>query len=163
FAMVGCATGALAKRPTVRPRHINIVETLRWSWARTRRLIPNCVTGGAIVGLLTGLFVGTLDGILGQVFSALAGSLMAGSLIGLLMSFVFGITHTQLNELTVFANQGIWRSARNAAWAGVEGALIGGTLGALVASGPISWLLIAFLGAAIGALAFGCYAFLSHF
>ena len=163
FALVGCAIGALAKRPTIRPRHINIVETLRWSWARTRRLMPTCITGGAIVGLLTGIFVGMLDGLLGKVFSALAGSLIAGSLIGLLMSLVFGITHTELNELTVFPNQGIWRSARNAAWAGVEGALIGGTLGALVASGPISWLLVAFLGAIISALAFGYYAFLSHF
>jgi hypothetical protein len=150
FGTVGGVIGALAGRPSIRPRRIVVTETVRWSW---KRALPS----GIIVGLGTGL-VSTL-------VTEPIHALRTGFVDGLIVAMLMGLGRRAV-VMTVAPNQGIRRSARNAIVVGLVVGLTQGVAiwienGMLPASG--SGLVFILIYVLIGILACGGFACLSHF
>jgi eukaryotic-like serine/threonine-protein kinase len=184
----GVPTGiaaALFGMPSLTPRRIVIVETLRWSWSRARRLALGAFLFGAINGgiaSLMGLPLGMVHGRLGLLYivSAVLASASGAALAGIVLG---GMVGDQLDVQTR-PNQGIRRSARSAlrVWLvfGLTAAPMGAFLsvlittmlandvnlradvffwiGSIVSSALVAWVVVGI----IGALGFGGYAVLSH-
>lgn len=81
----------------------------------------------------------------------------------MLSAFAFGISRTDVAEQTTRPNQAIYRSARGAGWAALEGGVVAGVIFTLVAAVPVSGILTALMGALIGGAAFGGYTVVSHY
>ena len=122
------------------PGQIEVVETLRWSWAKARLGLAGKLTFALSVGVVVGLVDGLVFGQVVGLASALATALTVGLLVGL----VSGLTGGEIETKTV-PNQGMWRSARNALYVGTAGGAVAGlTIGLVFAlayglSGVQSW------------------------
>jgi hypothetical protein len=168
YGLIGALAGALAGGPSLAPRRIIVVESVRWS--------GSAALSSASVGLLYGL----VGGLVGAIFFALsrdahwfiltlevtpgippgtlwvaahAGGLAIGILGGLagwlLFGLVGGLSGRQV-EATLIPNQGIRRSARTAILAGLCGWLGVGLLFGLIAA-----MLYGLIGAQLFALTAG--------
>jgi eukaryotic-like serine/threonine-protein kinase len=185
--LLGLIAGGLSGAPAMVPRRIAVVEMLRWSLAQAIRRIWPSLGAGLIYGLayVVGvslvfhqanlLNLGLLTGLVFALISA-AVALLRG-----------GLVSSDL-ETKVYPNQGTWRSARNAA---LSGCITTACMSVIVGLGVGLLFLLAILlnsdrdfsaaitiglgnGLAFGAiygvgigiivgLAFGGYAFCSHF
>jgi hypothetical protein len=163
-SILGAWAGALAPLPSLRPRRITVVEPRRWSWRRTLRLLPACLSGGAALGLLMGALIdeSEIGGLLGPLLGPVYGSIVAGLLNGLSVSLAFGLSHAEAIHEPDRPNQGIRRSLHNALLSGGLGFVLGGLLGFYVAIGPVTWLILGAQSALVSALAFGLFTVLSH-
>ncbi|OLP17370.1 hypothetical protein BST81_16350 [Leptolyngbya sp. 'hensonii'] len=131
---------------------IRPVETLRWSWAKARQNL--------LIGLAVGLFCGpvfamSLTSIYGLVFElsdrliySLVYGLLSGLGVGIIFVLLRGLTGPDI-EMKTIPNQGIWRSARNAAVFALIG-VVGLTIVTLMVDVPL------FLGTIAGLL-FGLF------
>ncbi|MFN8472322.1 MAG: hypothetical protein U0822_09040 [Anaerolineae bacterium] len=141
--LVGGVGGLLSGAPSVKPRRIVVVETLRWSQTRARRGART----GAIVGVVTGVVVwvavglawGLLWGLVWALFGALFGALLLGLYYGLLEGLGFwaagasvsGQAYTLLHglsggrvEMNASPNQGVHRSGWSAILTGLVYVLV---------------------------------------
>ena len=135
FGLAGALAGALAGGPGVRPRHIAVVETLRWSFSHARSAaavgLLSGLAGGVAVGLLYGLVYALAGALPGALSSGLAGGLAFGLLGGLVLGLVFGLAGALArggveDETKAVPNQGIHRSAWAAAAVGLAVGLLSG-------------------------------------
>ncbi|SRR6266540_268946 len=152
FGLAAVLLGSLVGGPSVQPRHILVVEGLRWSWSKALQ----AVLGGLGLGLMVGLFF-ALD--LG-LFQGLGVGLGLELLVGLLAGMTGGAV-----EASMTPNQGIWRSARSALQGGMPSGLVSGLgLRFLLQAGNVRvfGLLLIVLGGLAGAFASGGYAVCSH-
>lgn len=183
--LLGLIAGGLSGAPAMVPRRIAVVEMLRWSFAQAiRRIWPSLGTGlfygvAYVVGIsllfrANLLSLGLLTGLVFALISA-AVALLRG-----------GLVSSDL-ETKVYPNQGTWRSARNAA---LSGCITTACMSVIVGLGVGLLFILAILdsergfaaaitiglrngfafgsiyGVGIGiivGLAFGGYAFCSHF
>lgn len=162
FAIVGAQMGTISGGIGLGPRYIDVLGPREWSWTKALQVLPIAATIGACFGLLSALTTGQINGVLGQILPPVLASVVAGLTIGTLVSLMFGFVEYGLREQAPTPNDGIRRSARNAAMGAVLGALIGATFGLLAAVGPVTWLIIAWSSALIGALGMGGFTCLSH-
>lgn len=142
--------------------------SLRWSLPS--RFDLDSQLGADLVGMLgvavgIGLFGGLGIGLVGALFVGKDGGLFVGKVgglgIGLVLYLVFGL-FLLLDEglvvpevkVNISANDGTWRSGRNALFVGLVGALIvglvGGLVGALVAGVGLVGALVAGVGLVFG-------------
>jgi len=152
YALAAALLGSLVGGPSVQPRHIVVVEGLRWSWSKALQ----AVLGGLGLGLIVGLFFGLDLGL----FQGLGVGLGLELLVGLLAGMTGGRV-----EASMTPNQAIWRSARSALQSGMISGLVSGLgLRFLLEAGNVRvfGLLLIVLGGLAGALAFGGYAVCSH-
>ena len=178
FGLAGALAGALAGGPGVRPRHIAVVEALRWSFSHARSAaavgLLSGLAGGLVFGLLYGLAVGLAVGLPDALSTGLAGGLVFGLLGGLVFGLVFGLAGALArggveDETKAVPNQGIRRSAWAAVAVGLAGGLLSG-LGVGLVYGLLKGLPAGLaygvgVGLAAGlaaSLVFGGYACLSH-
>jgi hypothetical protein len=170
FGLAAALAGGLSGGPGVGPRHIAVVETLRWSFPSALR--------SAAVGLLAGLLGGLLGGLGTGLFAAPTVGLGAalgvgldvggpvgatfGVLGGLLFGLIGGLTRGAVeDEQKALPNQGIRRSARAALAVGLAAGLIVWLAFGLTGGATNGILMGLPFGLAAG-LAFGGYACLSH-
>ena len=158
----GASAGVLAGTPAFRPRLVQGSDPYRWSWQRALHILPGGLIAGLILGALSGLAIGKIDGVLGAMFGSMSASIVAGILVGLLTCTIFGLTYDEEELRSFKRTRLIDRSLRRAIWTGGGGGLVGSIYGALVASGPITWLLCALTGAVVSAWIFGGCTLLSH-
>jgi hypothetical protein len=150
--VVGPIFGLVAGRGS--EQDISSVETVRWSSSEFRDA-PTSILGIALaVGLACGLGVGLVrTPVYGLVFG-----LVLGLVVWLVGALIVGLSFGEI-ESRVIPNQGIVKSARNAAIFGLVfglvGVLVGGLAGAAV-GGPDS-ALIGVLGGLIVPLVVGLY------
>jgi len=159
FAPFGALAGELAGGPSVQPRRINVVESLRWSATGVLR----SGTVGVIVGLILGVPSGLIYGLSSGPLALLLG-LATGLLFGLAFGLVFGLVGALVGhevEAKLSPNQGIRRSARTSILTGlVVGVPSGLVFGLLNGNGLL--VLVGLLFAPTVALIFGGYACVSH-
>jgi hypothetical protein len=182
--LVGAVGGGLAGGPGIGPRSIAIVERLRWSPLQAGRSALLGLGMGAAFGAVFGL-IGVLIGIVGagsQLQAIALSACLFGCLLAVGFGLVGGVVSGEIKERAT-PNQGIRRSARTAALAGLGFTLLAGlafglllfVIGAEGTGDPTadfqgslglgirSGLLIGPLLGLLAALAFGGYACLSHF
>ena len=165
YGLIGVIMGLLTNEPGLMPRRIGTVEILTWSLKHTLRSIPAKASAGVILGFFIGWFFGAIDGTLsglGHLYPSITGSI-AGAILGILLCFLFGRDQSNIPDKKATPNQGIKRSFRNALWVANGGFVLGGVFGVLVASGPVTWLLLGIMGWVVYALVYGGYACLSHY
>ncbi len=151
--LVGGLAGLLTGRPSVRPRHISVVETLRWLPAKAISRATIGLVVGLSVGLVYGLFYGWELGFVTGIVYGFFGGLIYGILGGLVGGEV---------EAKMTPNQGIRRSFRSALFIGLGIGLMVALFCTLIGR-PFYGLGYGMnIGVALG-LAFGGYACLSHF
>jgi hypothetical protein len=124
---VGLGYGLVTK-----PGRIEVVEILKWSWAKARAQIIRALRYGIIVGLAVGLAVGIVNGIVWKdAAMGLADGLVLWLAVGIeasvILFLIWGVSIGEINTKTV-PNQGIWRSAGNALRFGVTIWLTGGVI-----------------------------------
>jgi hypothetical protein len=169
--------------PSLRPRRILVVETLRWSWQKAILTGLGGLIGGLVGGLSMALLIlivvaqGTDPSVGDLLIVVLPYMLAFGGLLGLGMGIRSGMVGDQIVTKTT-PNQGVWQSVRNS---GIGGFVMGGTtflffmvlpvmfmfypasrvlyhVARIVGSGPIFII----LGVCMGILAYGGAAALSH-
>lgn len=184
--LLGLIAGGLSGAPAVAPRRIAIVEMLRWSLAQAIRRIWPSLGAGLFYGLA---YVVGVSLVFHQA-NLLSLGLLTGLVFALISAAVAllrgGLVSSDL-ETKVYPNQGTWRSARNAA---LSGCITTACMSVIVGLGVGLLYILAILnsdrdfsaaitiglgnglafgaiyGAGIGlivGLAFGDYAFCSHF
>jgi eukaryotic-like serine/threonine-protein kinase len=177
---------AIVGMPSLSPRHIIVVETLRWSWFGARRFaLAAFMIGGifGVIGAFFGLLLDVIPSTSALFYSAIATLISASG--GASAGIVFGGMVGDRLDAQARPNQGIRRSARSAllAWLlfGLVVAPSGGILSLVIRNGLLAsdanlppemffWiggvlpsaLLSLVLVGMIGALALGGYAVLSH-
>jgi hypothetical protein len=164
FEPFGGLAAALAGGPSIEPRSIDVIESLRWSGSGILR----SGTVGLIVGLILGLPIGVIYALQDGLVLAVVFGLSVALLFGLAFGLVFGLVGALVGhevEARLIPNQGIRRSARTAILIG----LVFGLAGALVVgllngqhNGPFAGLLVGLLFAPTVGLIFGGYACISH-
>jgi hypothetical protein len=183
-ALVGGLAGVLAGGPSLAPRRITVVESLRFSYSAA-------IVGLLLFGLGATLFGPVLDRLrlLGgppPIYSPeldlqlaiyilqhdLVRVLIPGLIGGLVFGMIGGLLGGREVQAKLTPNQGIWRSARSAILGGVVGALVFGLVHEFVFQStwpfdnifvqPVGMLVdMGFFGVVFG-LASGGYACFSH-
>lgn len=101
--------------PSLKPRQIAVVESLRWSWAHAWRFGLGSLSFGVLIGGIASLIL-WLFGLLGLATGltiAIATAIASGVGAGLFGVVVGGLIGDQLGQ-QMRPNQGIYRSARSA-------------------------------------------------
>ena len=165
----GLINGLIVGLSAVTHGEIKPVETLRWSWEKTKisfRSFLFVLIGGLIVvligGLIVALAVGLVNWLIGGLgFFGLVNWLIGGLIVGTFFMLIVGTFFALISGLKgpgiaskTKPNQGIWRSARNAEILTLIGGLIGGLIFLLIEE-PASRLVGALIGALIGGLGAG--------
>jgi GTPase SAR1 family protein len=131
---------------------IETVETLKWSWQEAKN--------NAIAGLIGGLILGMPIGLLLPVENQLNLGLVYGLCGGLIFGLISGLKGPEI-KTKMFANQGIWSSAKNAAIIGSIGGILGALLGFSVQP---DWLKLGLIyGGILGTMLGGGKACIQHF
>jgi hypothetical protein len=171
----------LASGPSIRPRSVAVVETVRWS---PTKAVQFGLVGGLVVGLVVALVGGLAYGLYFGLAYGLAYGLIGGLVVGLAGGLLFGLAVGLLGGLTsggtverAVPNQGIRRSARRAITVGLAYGLVVGLLFGLLGglffgldlglsiglfTGLAVGLLVGLFGGLIGGLTYGGQAGLSH-
>jgi DNA polymerase III delta prime subunit len=99
---------------------IEIVESLKWSWQKTKIGLILGLNFGLMGGLMGGLIFGLIFGLMGGLSAGLGAGLGAGLIGGLIFGLIFGLSSGLSGELnlvgveaTTIPNQGIRNSAKN--------------------------------------------------
>ncbi len=129
---------------------ITPVETIKWSWKKTRSNLLHGLIVGIILGAILGPVCGLFYSFVLKVGDGWAEALSFGLRIGLGVTLIFALLHG-LNSPTIenntIPNQGIWQSAKNAIVFFLLGAtgmgLVAFILGLPILVGPITGLLFA--------------------
>jgi hypothetical protein len=174
-ALLGVLAGVLAGGPSIEPRHITVVESLRWSGSRALASAAIGLVSGLVLGLGSWLVLGLL-GLQVKVGDVPVYGLVFGLAVGLVGGLVFalvgGLAGREV-EAKVTPNQGIHRSAGRAILVGLAGVLVGGLIVALpfgltggltggLVTALADGLLVALPFGLTAGLALGGYACLSH-
>ncbi|HVE97115.1 MAG TPA: NACHT domain-containing protein [Pseudonocardiaceae bacterium] len=124
-----------------RSRIIKLAVHLQWSWPKARNRLRPMLAFALILGILFALFAGLVVGSSVGVSAGLRAGLQVGVVTvlaaGLIGGLVNGLSTSQLLASQTIPNQGMWRSARNAALVGLAVGLVVG-----VAAEPLSRLLV---------------------
>ncbi|BAZ22628.1 hypothetical protein NIES4073_35150 [Kalymmatonema gypsitolerans NIES-4073] len=122
FGLVCGIVGALVGIITITiSNHIEIMETLTWSWEKAKKSMTFALIAGQLFGLVFGVISKRLnDGFILGLMIGLVASLIAG--------FNGGLLTNQVVETKIYANQGIYKSFSNSMVLG----LISGFICALV-------------------------------
>lgn len=174
-SVVGLVVGLLVGRLVGLDTGINPSEALTWSWKQAQ----SGLVGGLTVGLGGGLVGGLIGGLIGQVIGGLSSGLAVGLAFGLVaglghglfIGLLVGLSGRQLPErLSLFPNEGIWRSGKNGLIVGLVYGLIVGLIFGLpfgLVVGPVGGLIAGLVfGLVFGlerGLEKGLEAFVKHF
>jgi hypothetical protein len=130
------------------PSKIEIVETLRWSWAKARTVskigLAFGVGGGVVVGLCQELASRLIFGRSHALVAGLSSGIAFGLATLVTLLVTTGLTVGEIETKTA-PNQGIWRSARNVLNVGGAVCLMVG-----VQAGVVYWLVQRLLGEMYG-------------
>jgi Cdc6-like AAA superfamily ATPase len=164
--LTGVLSTAIASLLPGQNQEIQTVETLKWSWREAKKIALARLAWGASVGLIVGLILGLTGQLKDGLVSGLHLGLVYGAIAVLLLAAIAGFKGTAIESKTI-ANQGIWRSLKNAAMVGALGGLIGGflgwSIGGLVLGLP-NWLWLGLIyGFTVGASFGGGKTCIRHF
>lgn len=151
-----------------KPRRIEIVEVLVWSWSKAVRWLPITLVSGASLGYGVGFQFervgGKLDELYGDALNGTSLGIIAGVLIGLIVCMLTGFDPQSIAERhQQQPNQGVRRSAFSALIAAMMVTVATGMAAWFVAEGPITWLMMGSMAWVIGWFTWGGYACITHY
>ena len=120
-------------------KEIRPIDTLKWSWAKTRTAFLYGGKIGLIIGLVIGLVSAAIGGLTHGLLVGLVGipigGLVYGSIIGIAGGFLGGLVGGFRGpniQKTIKPNQSIWKSAQHALVLCISFGMIGGCLNVLI-------------------------------
>ena len=110
---------------------IECVESVKWSWLEFKKEFKRAINFGMAIGLVIALAVGIKSSLIAVLIMWLGFGLSIGTSLGLIGGLIVGLAKSEVS-LSIYSNQGIRQSAKNAISVGLTSWLIFGFIMGLV-------------------------------